>query len=99
MTETGGTEPAGRRVATGGSVDSFLEAKLHWPPPRERWIERARLLDLLDSAASCQVILVAAPAGYGKSTLVAQWLASGRRTPAAAWVSLDSGDNDAGRLW
>jgi ATP/maltotriose-dependent transcriptional regulator MalT len=98
MTGLGGT-PAGRRMATGGSVDSFLEAKLHWPLPRERWVERARLLDLLDSAASCQVILVAAPAGYGKSTLVAQWLASARRTPAAAWVSLDSGDNDPGRLW
>ena len=99
MTGTGAAEPAGGRVAAGGGVDSFLEAKLHWPPPRERWVERARLLDLLDRAASCQVILVAAPAGYGKSTLVAQWLASDRRTPAAAWVSLDSGDNDPGRLW
>jgi LuxR family maltose regulon positive regulatory protein len=81
------------------SVDSFLEAKLHWPPLRENWVARARLLDQLDRAASRQVALVAAPAGYGKTTLVAQWLASKGETTAAAWVSLDSADNDPGRLW
>ena len=60
------------------AVDSFLEARLHHPPPRDSWIARDRLLDALDRAAALPVVLVAAPAGYGKTTLVAQWLASGR---------------------
>lgn len=81
-------------------VDSFLETKLHWPPAREDWVERVRLLDRLDSAMDRPVALVAAPAGFGKTTLVAQWLASSRsRRVSAAWVSLDEGDNDPGRLW
>lgn len=79
-------------------VDAFLEAKLHAPPTRDEWVRRSRLLDQLDSALSRRLTLVAAPAGYGKTTLVAQWIAGGR-SPAAAWVSLDEGDNDAGRLW
>ena len=59
---------------------------------------RDRLLDALDRAAALPVPLVAAPAGYGKTTLVAQWLASGR-APAAAWVALDATDDDPRRLW
>ena len=43
--------------------------------------------------------LIAAPAGYGKTTLAAQWLATGRGGRAAAWVSVDAADNDPGRLW
>jgi LuxR family maltose regulon positive regulatory protein len=81
------------------SVDPFLEAKLHHPPVREDWVDRARLLQQLDSATRCRVALVAAPAGYGKTTLVAQWLAGKHDPRATAWVSLDSGDNDPGRLW
>jgi LuxR family maltose regulon positive regulatory protein len=76
----------------------LLEARLHHPPPRDSWIARDRLLDALDRAAALPVCLVAAPAGYGKTTLVAQWLASGR-APAAAWVALDAGDDDPRRLW
>ena len=43
--------------------------------------------------------LIAAPAGYGKTSLAAQWIAARRHAGATAWVSLDAGDNDAGRLW
>jgi LuxR family maltose regulon positive regulatory protein len=81
------------------SVDQFLEAKLHWPPLRDGWVERARLLDVLDGAVHRPVALVAAPAGYGKTTVLAQWLAARRGERAAAWVSLDAGDNDPARLW
>jgi LuxR family maltose regulon positive regulatory protein len=91
-----GSAPAGALV---GSVDHFLEAKLHWPQVREGWVERHRLLDRFDRATRRPVTLVAAPAGYGKTTLTAQWLAHGRGDRAAAWVSLDAGDNDPGRLW
>ena len=82
------------------SVDSFLESKLHRPPTRGEWVERTRLWDLLDRAAARPISLVAAPAGFGKTTLVAQWLKSRRpAATSAAWVSLDAGDNDPGRLW
>lgn len=81
------------------AVDSFLEAKLHWPRVREGWVHRQRLLDLFDEATRRSVALVAAPAGYGKTTLSAQWLATRRRDRLAAWVSLDAADNDPGRLW
>ena len=40
-----------------------------------------------------------APAGFGKTTLVAQWRLSPAESRPFAWVSLDSGDNDPGRLW
>ena len=82
------------------SVDSFLETKLHQPPVREEWVPRPRLVDQLERAVERPVVLIAAPAGYGKTTLVAQWLARHRAAGrAAAWVALDSGDNDPARLW
>src|SRR3954451_20679927 len=81
------------------SVDAFLEAKLHWPKVRERWVDRRRLLDLFDESTQRPVCLVAAPAGYGKTTLAAQWFAGLRGDRVAAWVSLDAADNDPGRLW
>ena len=80
------------------AVHSFLDARLHHPPARDSWIERQRLLDALDRAARLPVVLVSAPAGYGKTTLATQWLASGR-APASAWVALDAADDDPRRLW
>ncbi|MGZ5398402.1 MAG: LuxR C-terminal-related transcriptional regulator [Nocardioides sp.] len=80
------------------SVDAFLEAKLHRPPGRGDWLRRERLLDRMRGARDHQVTLIAAPVGYGKTTLVAQWLAEAQ-LPRAAWVSLDAGDNDPNRLW
>ena len=79
-------------------VRQYLQAKLHPPPRRESWVARTRLVDSLDRASRRPVTLVAAPAGYGKTTLVAQWL-DGPGRPLTAWVSLDRGDNDPDRLW
>lgn len=93
MTHREGPGP-GAPVTT---VDSFLEAKLHWPSPRPHWLCRQRLLARMRSACEHPVTLVAAPAGYGKTIMVAQWLEQAR--PCAAWVSLDPGDNDANRFW
>jgi LuxR family maltose regulon positive regulatory protein len=94
MTRVDASEPgAGSRF-----VDSFLEAKLHRPPTRVDWVDRGRLVGQLDQAIQRPVTLIAAPAGYGKTTLVAQWLA-GNHHPRAAWLSLDTGDNDPGRFW
>jgi LuxR family maltose regulon positive regulatory protein len=80
-------------------VDPLLEAKLNRPPTRADWVERARLLDLFDSVVQRATVLVAAPAGFGKTTLVAQWLTSRGGPRVAAWISLDSGDNVSVRLW
>lgn len=78
-------------------MDSFLETKLHPPPRRDDWVHRERLLAAMAYVCERPVTLIAAPAGYGKTTLVAQWLDEMR--PRAAWVSLDAGDNDPHQFW
>lgn len=78
-------------------VDSFLEAKLHRPARRDDWVHRDRLLEAMAEVCERPVTLIAAPAGYGKTTVVAQWLDEVR--PLAAWVSLDAGDNDPNQFW
>jgi LuxR family maltose regulon positive regulatory protein len=80
-------------------VDSMLEAKLRPPPTRLEWVPRTRLVEELDRATRRAVTLIAAPAGYGKSTTVSQWLDSVLRPEAFAWISLDVTDNEPARLW
>ncbi|TAK01310.1 MAG: helix-turn-helix transcriptional regulator [Chloroflexota bacterium] len=75
----------------------LLETKLHAPKPRPRVVQRARLGERLARGASSKVTLVSAPPGFGKSTLVAEWL--GQQTAAVAWLSLDADDNDPARFW
>jgi len=61
-------------------------------------VDRRELVDCL-SGGTAKLLLVDAPAGFGKSTLVAQWRVSPSESRPFAWVSLDHGDNDPGRLW
>ncbi|WP_254185233.1 LuxR C-terminal-related transcriptional regulator [Nocardioides panacis] len=74
----------------------LLETKLYVPRPRDGAVPRPRLGERLDAGAATRLMLVSAPAGFGKTTLLAEWLA-GR--PSAAWVSLDRGDNDLVSFW
>lgn len=75
----------------------LLATKLYIPAARTGTIPRQRLLALLDAGVNTNLTLVAAPAGYGKSTLVAEWLVQHpRRT---AWLSLDEHDNHPVRFW
>jgi len=67
------------------------ESKLHAPQPREGIITRAGLVQRLESQPR-GTISVVAPAGYGKTTVLAQWAA--RQQPRVGWVSLDDRDND-----
>jgi LuxR family maltose regulon positive regulatory protein len=98
MASRDAVEPLRHLVVPPPSVDSFLEAKLNPPPTRDNWVKRDRLVEAMDRATPHPVTLVAAPAGYGKTTMVTQWL-SGQDRPPTAWVSLDAGDNDPDRLW
>ena len=75
-----------------------VEAKLHAPAARREWVQRPELVGYL-ARVTARLVLVDAPAGFGKTTLVAQWRLSPAESRAFAWVSLDSGDNDPGRLW
>jgi len=74
------------------------ETKLHAPRSRQVWVQRAQLTRYLADAAA-RLVLVDAPAGFGKTTLVAQWRASAGKSRRFAWVSLDRGDNDPDNLW
>ena len=89
----------GRTALTRPGIDTPLESKLHAPSMRKEWVQRPRLLDELARAVSAKLVLVDAPAGFGKTTLVAQWRSSAIERRRFAWVSLDSGDDDPGRLW
>jgi LuxR family maltose regulon positive regulatory protein len=71
----------------------ILATKLYIPPPRSKIVLRPRLIERLNEEISsgCKLTLISAPAGFGKTTLVSEWVASDRE---AAWLSLDEGDND-----
>jgi LuxR family transcriptional regulator, maltose regulon positive regulatory protein len=75
-----------------------METKLHAPSLRKEWVERPELISVL-AASAAKLVLIEAPAGFGKTTLAAQWRASASEERRFAWVSLDRGDDDPGRLW
>jgi LuxR family transcriptional regulator, maltose regulon positive regulatory protein len=72
--------------------------KLAVPELPPRLISRARLLAMLDRACESMVTLISAPAGAGKTLLLAEWV-RGRGAGGIAWVSLDSDDNEDRRFW
>jgi LuxR family transcriptional regulator, maltose regulon positive regulatory protein len=83
-----------------------LGTKLHLPAPRRQLVARDRLVDRLRAGrgAMPRLVLVAAPAGFGKTTLLTQWLAPAGASrgdgtaPRVGWLSLDSGDADPRRF-
>ncbi|HEV8281973.1 MAG TPA: LuxR C-terminal-related transcriptional regulator [Candidatus Limnocylindrales bacterium] len=77
----------------------LIETKLHAPGSRSGVVLRPRLMDRLTRAMTSKVTLVSAPPGFGKSTLVADWIAALPPTEPAGWLSLDSGDNDPSEFW
>ena len=77
----------------------LLETKLYLPRRRGDRVPRPRLAERLDRGAAAGLTLLSAPAGFGKSTLLAEWLAAPADARAAAWVSLDAGDNHPPTFW
>lgn len=74
---------------------SLLRSKLFPPPLNRHRVPRERLLEALAAGRSRKVTLVSAPAGFGKSSLVAAWAET---LPRVAWLSLDSGEDDLRRF-
>ena len=69
----------------------LLSTKLSIPPLRSRLVVRSRLVHELNQGLDCGFVLISAPAGYGKSTLLRAWFS--QLEWATAWLSLDNGDN------
>lgn len=74
----------------------LLETKLYLPQWSAERVSRPRLVDRIDPQR--KLTLISAPAGFGKTTLLAEWIAA-VPTRSVAWVSLDSGDNDPAVFW
>jgi LuxR family maltose regulon positive regulatory protein len=76
---------------------AILLTKLHIPRRRPDSVSRPRLVERLNADAGQKVTLISAPAGFGKTTLLAEWIASSER--CVTWLSLDAGDNDPTVFW
>ena len=76
----------------------ILATKLFAPPTRSELVLRPRLIEQLNKGllSNCKLILVSAPAGFGKTTLISEWTAHCENL--VAWLSLDEGDNDTVRF-
>ena len=82
------------------SQSPLLETKLYAPRWRPGHVSRPELVARLDQGITRKLTLVSAPAGFGKTTLLAEWLASSRGAArSVAWVSLGDGDNDPTLFW
>ncbi len=79
-----------------GPPQGLLRTKLDVPPLRAARVRRERLIGRITRGLACGVVLVSAPAGFGKSTLLSEW--ASRRPMPVAWLSLDGGDNDLQRF-
>jgi LuxR family maltose regulon positive regulatory protein len=82
---------------------ALLETKLFVPRPRRGLVPRPRLSERLNQVTASKLMLVSAPAGFGKTTLLAEWLAARSAAPTderqVAWLSLDPRDNDPAVFW
>ncbi|MGH9889342.1 MAG: helix-turn-helix transcriptional regulator, partial [bacterium] len=85
-----------RKDEQAGAASSLLETKLYVPRSRSGLVPRPRLLAPLQQGAAQKLTLVTALAGFGKTTLVAEWVAGAQ---TAGWVSLDPSENEPRLFW
>lgn len=93
---------AGRRDNSVGEASAravLLATKLHVPAVGAQLVHRAALLDALSAGRRRKLTLLSAPAGWGKTTLLAQWALGAGEGERFAWLSLDSSDNDPVWFW
>jgi LuxR family maltose regulon positive regulatory protein len=102
--EGGAGAPAARGHATtrgpaaGPSSIPTVATKLRVPPTPRHLLLRKRLLDVLDEGVRDRLVLLSAPAGAGKTVLLASWIRTHKLPGKPCWLSLDADDNDASRL-
>src|SRR5262245_24181370 len=77
--------------------DVLLATKIGIPRIRPDLLPRSHLIGRLEEATTQELVLVSTPAGFGKTTLLANWAKSNERP--VAWLSLDGDDNDPARFW
>jgi len=75
----------------------LLGTKLFIPQPRKNLVSRPRLVERLNAGLDRKLTLIAAPAGFGKTTLLSEWIPQSSR--CVTWLSLDEADNDSTRFW
>ena len=90
---------AGNGVRQGAGQPILVGTKLHPPSVRELTIPRERLLERLRNGSDRRLTLIACPAGFGKTTLLAAWREAEAARKPVAWLTLDEGDNDPVVLW
>ncbi len=92
------SEVAPARVNVSGASPGagLLATKLYARQARGHLVARARLLERLDEGLGAGLVLVSAPAGFGKTTLLVEWLKD--RPHRSCWLSLDAADNDPARF-
>ena len=79
----------------------LLQTKLYIPPVRPELVSRPRLIERMNEGATRKLTLISAPAGFGKTTLLSEWIHCRGAVTAplrVAWLSLDEGDNDTARF-
>ena len=94
MADSPAAAPAGAAMS---GQDALLATKLHVPRPQPGFVPRPRLVQALSQGLARGRVLICAPAGFGKTSLLADWARSGGRP--VAWLGLDGGDNDPARFW
>jgi LuxR family maltose regulon positive regulatory protein len=75
----------------------LIATKLYIPPARLGRVDRARLIERMKASVNHPLTLICAPAGYGKTTLLSEWIPQNEH--CVTWLSLDEGDNDPVRFW
>lgn len=78
-------------------MTNLLTTKLYIPRPRSNLVSRPRLTEHLNAGLDRNLTLIAAPAGFGKTTLLSEWMPQSPR--CVTWLSLDEADNDPTRFW
>ena len=90
-------EPPAAAPSRVAEQDVLLATKLHVPRAQPGFVPRPRLVQALDEGLARGLVLVCAPAGSGKTALLADWARRGQRP--VTWLSLDAADNDPARFW